>query len=49
MDLLEEEELKIIGELATKYDAVVMEDQAYFCMDFRHPFGRPYQAPFVLR
>ena len=44
---LEEEELKIIGELATKYDAIVMEDQAYFCMDFRHPFGRPYQAPFV--
>ena len=44
---LEEEELKIIGELATKYDAVVMEDRAYFCMDFRHPFGRPYQAPFV--
>lgn len=44
---LEEEELKIIGELATKYDAVVMEDKAYFCMDFRHPFGRPYQAPFV--
>lgn len=44
---LEEEELKIIGELATKYDAVVMEDQAYFCMDFRHPFGRPYPAPFV--
>lgn len=44
---LEEEELKIIGELATKYDVVVMEDQAYFCMDFRHPFGRPYQAPFV--
>lgn len=44
---LEEEELKIIGELATKYDAVVMEDQAYFCMDFRHPFGHPYQAPFV--
>lgn len=44
---LEEEELKIIGELATKYDAVVMEDQAYFCMDFRHPFGRPYQAPCV--
>ena len=31
---LEEEELKIIGELATRYDAVVMEDQAYFCMDF---------------
>ena len=44
---LEEEELKIIGELATIYDAIVMEDQAYFCMDFRHPYGRPYQAPYV--
>ena len=44
---LEEEELKIIGELATVYDAIVMEDQAYFCMDFRHPYGRPYQAPYV--
>lgn len=44
---LEEEELEIIGKLATKYDAVVMEDQAYFCMDFRSPYGRPYQAPFV--
>ena len=44
---LEEEELKIIGELATRYDVVVMEDQAYFCMDFRHPYGHPYQAPFV--
>lgn len=44
---LDEEELKIVGELATKYDAIVMEDQAYFCMDFRSPYGRPYQAPFV--
>ena len=44
---LEEEELEIIGELATKYDVVVMEDQAYFCMDFRHSYGRPYQPPFV--
>ena len=44
---LEEQELKIIGELATVYDAIVMEDQAYFCMDFRHPYGRPYEAPYV--
>ena len=44
---LEEEELKIIGELATRYDVVVMEDQAYFCMDFRHKYGRPCQPPFV--
>ena len=44
---LDEDELKIIGELATKYDTIVMEDQAYFCMDFRSPFGRPYQGPYV--
>ena len=44
---LDEDELKIIGELATKYDTIVMEDQAYFCMDFRSPFGRPYQEPYV--
>ncbi len=44
---LEEEELKIIGELAAAYDAVVLEDQAYFGMDFRHPYGRPFQPPFV--
>ncbi len=44
---LDEDELKIIGELATKYDTIVLEDQAYFCMDFRSPFGRPYQEPYV--
>ena len=44
---LDEEELRIIGELATKYDAIVLEDQAYFCMDFRHRIGRPYQEPYV--
>ena len=44
---LEEEELAIIGELATKYDAIVMEDLAYFAMDYRRQLGRPYQPPFV--
>ena len=44
---LEDSELKIIGELATKYDAVVMEDLAYFCMDYRRDLSHPYQAPFV--
>ena len=44
---LEDSELKIIGELATKYDAVVMEDLAYFCMDYRKDLSHPYQAPFV--
>lgn len=44
---LEEEELKIIGELATKYDVVVMEDLAYFCMDYRRDLGHPYEPPYV--
>ena len=44
---LEDSELQVIGELATKYDAVVMEDQAYFCMDYRRDLGHPYRAPFV--
>ena len=45
---LNEDELKTIGTLATQYDAVVMEDLAYFAMDFRKdlrkPFCPPYQA-----
>lgn len=43
---LTEEELRIIGTMATKYDAVVIEDLAYMCMDFRKPLGRPYEPPF---
>ena len=43
---LEEEELKIIGELATKYDAIVVEDMAYYCMDFRHDMGHPFEPPY---
>ena len=43
---LEEEELAIIGELATKYDVIVMEDLAYFCMDFRQDMGRPFEPPY---
>jgi len=39
-------ELQIIGELATKYDVVVIEDLAYFGMDFRKDLGTPYQEPF---
>ena len=44
---LEESELQIIGELATKYDAVVMEDLAYFCMDYRKDLSHPYEPPYV--
>ena len=43
---LTEEELSIVGELATKYDTIVIEDLAYMCMDFRKHLGRPYEAPF---
>lgn len=43
---LEESELAIIGELATKYDVIVLEDMAYFCMDFRRDLSKPYQPPF---
>jgi aspartate/methionine/tyrosine aminotransferase len=41
-----EKELKIIGELADKYGVVVMEDLAYFGMDFREHYGTPGQPPF---
>ena len=43
---LEEEELAIIGELATQYDVIVMEDLAYFCMDFRRDMGHPFEPPY---
>ena len=43
---LEEEELKIIGDLADKYDVVVMEDLAYFCMDYRMDLGHPFEPPY---
>lgn len=44
---LEEEELATIGKLATKHDVIVMEDLAYFCMDFRHDMGHPFEPPFA--
>ena len=43
---LTESELRIIGELATKYDVVVLEDLAYFAMDFRRDLGHPFKAPY---
>jgi aspartate/methionine/tyrosine aminotransferase len=39
-------ELQIIGELAAKYDTIVLEDLAYFAMDFRKDLSKPFQAPF---
>ena len=43
---LEDSELAIIGELATRYDVIVLEDMAYFCMDFRRDLGKPFQPPY---
>ncbi|MBN1253441.1 MAG: pyridoxal phosphate-dependent aminotransferase [Bacteroidales bacterium] len=39
-------ELQIIGELANKYDVIVIEDLAYFGMDFRKDYSKPGEAPF---
>ncbi len=41
-----EDELKIIGELSTKYDVIVIEDLAYFAMDFRSDKSIPGVPPF---
>ncbi len=43
---LTETELQIIGKLATEYDTIILEDLAYFAMDFRKDLSRPGQAPF---
>ena len=43
---LTEQELSDIGALATQYDVVVMEDLAYFAMDFRQDLGTPFQPPY---
>lgn len=41
-----DKELKIIGDLATKYDVIVIEDLAYFGMDFREDYSQPGQPPY---
>ncbi len=43
---LNEDELHTIGELATRYDTIVMEDLAYFAMDFRKDLSVPFQPPY---
>lgn len=42
-----EEELEIIGRMATKHDVIVLEDLAYMGMDFRKDYSKPFEAPFV--
>jgi aspartate/methionine/tyrosine aminotransferase len=41
-----EDELKVIGELSDKYSVIVMEDLAYFGMDFRQDLSKPGVPPF---
>ncbi len=43
---LNDKELRIIAELADKYDTIVVEDLAYLAMDFRSDKGTPFVAPF---
>ncbi len=41
-----ERELKIIGEMATKYNVVILEDLAYIAMDFRKDMSQPGEPPY---
>jgi len=43
---LNEDELATIGELAHKYDVIVIEDLAYFGMDFRKDYCKPGRPPY---
>ncbi len=43
---LNSDELKIIGEISMKYDLTVIEDLAYFGMDFRKDLSQPGVPPF---
>ncbi|MBE9487806.1 MAG: pyridoxal phosphate-dependent aminotransferase [Bacteroidetes bacterium] len=44
---LTEKELKQIGALADKYDVTILEDLAYFGMDYRTNFGKPFEKPYI--
>ena len=39
-------ELQIIGELANKYNVIILEDLAYFGMDFRKDYSKPGVPPY---
>lgn len=43
---LSEEELQIVAEVTNKYDVIVIEDLAYFAMDFRKDLSKPFEPPF---
>lgn len=41
-----DDELRIIGELSLKYGVIVIEDLAYFNMDFRKDYSKPGEPPY---
>jgi aspartate/methionine/tyrosine aminotransferase len=43
---LNEEELDVIGQISARYDLTVIEDLAYFGMDFRKDLSKPGIPPF---
>jgi aspartate/methionine/tyrosine aminotransferase len=43
---LKDKELQTIGKLASRYDVIILEDLAYFAMDFRQDLSKPYQPPY---
>jgi len=43
---LTQDELRMLGELCTKYDVIALEDMAYMCMDFREDRSHPYLPPY---
>lgn len=43
---LTNEELEIIGNIANKYDIIIIEDLAYFGMDFRKDISIPGEPPY---
>lgn len=44
---LTEQELEVIGRLATEYDVIVLEDLAYMGMDFRRDLSHPFEPPYI--
>jgi aspartate/methionine/tyrosine aminotransferase len=43
---LTEQELEVIGKVSRKYDVTVIEDLAYFGMDFRKDMSQPGEPPY---
>jgi aspartate/methionine/tyrosine aminotransferase len=43
---LTDSELRIIGEMTKRYYTIVIEDLAYFAMDFRKELGKPFEPPY---